>query len=491
MSSEPRTLNAPGISRRGLVGAAAWAAPAIAVTMASPAFAVSPVEKHTLAFDGPYESRTCGLLPTMVLTLTSDVDRKAAPGVPVTVTLPTGFEWSDGAVGERDFTTDAAGQVTLVGVRTPLRNLWTFISARTATGAYDSTTVSVTIAAPFATIVSRNLAADGSPLTGGATQAGFDGPLQDIKAAQNGGSTVAYLTTDGRLYSVNGSLLAKGVGAFASSVEPDGALTVFWGQKGDVFRRTVDGAGGPQGSTERLFTAAAPIREIRGAWNEVSCIGILDEQGNLYSVGGVVIATSVTAFGPQADFQRKRYLTYATKSGSVTTVFRQTVDEAGAPIDAAATVFSVDDDVAEMQMSANYGARSQNSIGAMRTDRGGLYLIPPNGGTATLIAENVEAFATLVDYSGNRLVYFSTKDATIWECATDTMTFTQIARNVGLVSTIRSAADGASVVVFLSKTGRLYNKEGGVIAESIAAFDANVTSGTVRQVYYAQYQSIC
>ncbi len=154
-------------------------------------------------------------------------------------------------------------------------------------------------------------------------------------------------------------------------------------------------------------------------------------------------------------------------------------------------MFSVDDDVAEMQMSANYGARSQNSIGAMRTDRGGLYLIPPNGGTATLIAENVEAFATLVDYSGNRLVYFSTKDATIWECATDTMTFTQIARNVGLVSTIRSAADGASVVVFLSKTGRLYNKEGGVIAESIAAFDANVTSGTVRQVYYAQYQSIC
>ncbi|AAT88351.1 hypothetical protein ATY41_03795 [Leifsonia xyli subsp. xyli] len=66
------------------------------------------------------------------------------------------------------------------------------------------------------------------------------------------------------------------------------------------------------------------------------------------------------------------------------------------------------------------------------------------------LAENIAAFAPRINYDGSRRIFYSKKDGTIWDGNADQVTSTQIARNVGLVTVIRAASNGSSVVVFLS-----------------------------------------
>ncbi|ODA91316.1 hypothetical protein ATY41_01120 [Leifsonia xyli subsp. xyli] len=136
-------------------------------------------------------------------------------------------------------------------------------------------------------------------------------------------------------------------------------------------------------------------------------------------------------------------------------------------------------------------AVSENSIGALKTDQNRLYAVPTTVASPRFVDEDVVAFATMVEYDGSRILFYSKKDATLWRCDTDTMKTTQIRNNAGLVTTIRAASNGSSVVAFRSETGRLFNSAGAVVAENVPAFDTDVDASSNRKVFYAQYSELC
>lgn len=100
-----------GVSRRTVVKTTAWSVPVIAVAMATPmaAASVAPTLEFT---NGPYSADACGPVGEVILQLTTD-GTTPAPAQPVTVTLPSGLSWADGATGSKVFTTDANGNVTI------------------------------------------------------------------------------------------------------------------------------------------------------------------------------------------------------------------------------------------------------------------------------------------------------------------------------------------------------------------------------------------
>lgn len=78
---------------------------------------VAAEQLGTLVFvNGPYEIAPLGRVKPIELVLTSD-GSSPAPNVQVTLTLPTGFTYADGGTGNRNFTTDAGGKVTVRGVK--------------------------------------------------------------------------------------------------------------------------------------------------------------------------------------------------------------------------------------------------------------------------------------------------------------------------------------------------------------------------------------
>ncbi|MBO1738149.1 hypothetical protein [Leifsonia sp. TF02-11] len=111
------TPQKPPVSRRTLVSAAAWTAPAIAMTAASPAAAVStPTSKPTIEFSTfPPPAKAGEVFGDIVIAATTDGVTPVPAGALITVTL-TGTTFPGGATTETFVATGGPDSVTVSGI---------------------------------------------------------------------------------------------------------------------------------------------------------------------------------------------------------------------------------------------------------------------------------------------------------------------------------------------------------------------------------------
>jgi hypothetical protein len=117
----PETKASPGLSRRTIMAAGAWAAPAIVATAASPAHAVS--RQFTLEFSGPVELEPNSTLPSggLAVKLRENGQRVLDPRE-VIVELGKGLDWGEpgaGTGGQKTLTT-FFGTIVLGGKDNPI-----------------------------------------------------------------------------------------------------------------------------------------------------------------------------------------------------------------------------------------------------------------------------------------------------------------------------------------------------------------------------------
>jgi hypothetical protein len=105
---------AKGLPRRTILMGAAWSVPVISAAIATPLAAASTTELELAFVNGPYQAIACGPLDDIVVRATRG--GTAAPGEPITVTLPAGLTWSDGTTAPRTLVSDANGEIILSGV---------------------------------------------------------------------------------------------------------------------------------------------------------------------------------------------------------------------------------------------------------------------------------------------------------------------------------------------------------------------------------------
>jgi len=101
------------VSRRAIVKGAAWAVPAVAVAVATPARAASAglvIEPNT----GPVPTGVCTPLGTISFKITNN--GAPAAGTAIVVALPSGFTWVDGSTAPKTFTANASGIVDLTNL---------------------------------------------------------------------------------------------------------------------------------------------------------------------------------------------------------------------------------------------------------------------------------------------------------------------------------------------------------------------------------------
>lgn len=128
-----------GVPRRTVVKGVAWSIPVIAAATAVP-LASASTTGETISGTPPVPSATCAPVGNFTVNVTTD--GAPAVGVAVTVTLPTGFTWSDGTSAPRQFTTDSSGNATVTGVVGPARPGTYAVTASVVSG---GTTVSTSI----------------------------------------------------------------------------------------------------------------------------------------------------------------------------------------------------------------------------------------------------------------------------------------------------------------------------------------------------------
>lgn len=138
----PSSTSSSGLRRRTVVKGAAWSVPVVAMAVATPLAAAS-VGGVTLEFvDGPYSVNGCADLTDVTIAATTD-GTNPAPGAAITVVLPTGLDWADGATGSRTFIADENGRVVLPAIRALNANGTPTLMASTP-GANASAPVTVT-----------------------------------------------------------------------------------------------------------------------------------------------------------------------------------------------------------------------------------------------------------------------------------------------------------------------------------------------------------
>ncbi|WP_397458058.1 YncE family protein [Pseudomonas asplenii] len=105
----------------------------------------------TLEFiHGPETVARSGLCKRIVVHLTSN-GTTPAPNAQVFITLPNGFKYPDGGTGERGFTTDQDGNITLIGVTAP-NTLGKSMFTALKYPLYESSEVTVVVPGTIATI---------------------------------------------------------------------------------------------------------------------------------------------------------------------------------------------------------------------------------------------------------------------------------------------------------------------------------------------------
>lgn len=109
---EPDAITQGGVSRRTVVKGAAWAAPVIALAVAAPLAAASQADYSLVATATSLQVERCDTLGAITVSLYRDGDLGTGVAETVTVTLPAGFEFTDGAT-TKTYSVDAAGTLTI------------------------------------------------------------------------------------------------------------------------------------------------------------------------------------------------------------------------------------------------------------------------------------------------------------------------------------------------------------------------------------------
>ncbi|MGV2982670.1 hypothetical protein ACNPNP_03095 [Microbacterium sp. AGC85] len=232
-----------GIPRRTIVKGAAWSVPVIAVAIATPLAAAS-VGGVTLEFtNGPYSVNGCSDLTDVTIAVTTDGTTPAA-GAAVTVVLPDGLSWADGATGPRAFVSDPNGNVVLPAIRaTNVSGTPTLAASTPGANASAPVTVAAQVGAKIYNIAPDEIhTASGVPLGSVAVGHGtYLSPAGELMFFNTGNGTAMPLATD----VTSGTTVLLGGTQSYSTYVTGGVATV----QDVATGTTVTAAGVPSGST--------------------------------------------------------------------------------------------------------------------------------------------------------------------------------------------------------------------------------------------------
>ncbi|MBO0983343.1 hypothetical protein [Rathayibacter sp. SD072] len=290
---------ADGVQRRTIVAGAAWTVPVVASAIGAPLAAASG-EKPTLAFtNGPYTVAACGTLKDVVIKATTDGTTAPPANTTVTVTLPAGLTWSNGETGSRPFSTDANGEVVLVGVEADGTPRTATITASGPGTSSASAPVAVTGGAAFLYFLTNTggTATTAVPVPAGAQPVGVSGWL-----------------LNGTLYNKFGEVVATDIteanGEFENAGTGNADYLAYSTSSGGTFRYFRTNTGGSATTAIPVPTGAKPVGTSGWLLNRT-----------LYNINGAVVATDVTA--AEGDFENSsagtgnaHYLAYTTSTGT-------------------------------------------------------------------------------------------------------------------------------------------------------------------------------
>jgi hypothetical protein len=413
-----------GISRRAVVGAAAWSVPVIALSTALPAAAASaPVLK--LAFSGSSFSATCRTPFSPRVTVTTAAGAPVA-GQVVTVTLPDGVTFSDGSTASKTFTTDAAGQAVITGLIPPLA-VGTYSVVATLTDGASATTA-VTTTAPN-TVAKYFDASTGAGVV-------------TVPSVPSGSTPVGawgWLAPNGSLYFDNGGVntIVKATGVTSAN------MYVGNGNTAPMFFTYISG-GTAYVETTGLRTS---YPQIPGTSKIVGPGSFLAPNGNLYCLGSIVqrnvaSATSTYFYSWPGEPTIYEWLYYVLNNGTVGWVDSNGVNYTATPQLPAGTVLVA------------------GSAGVWLTPAGDLWAIStPLGGTAiTRIATGVASAAADYDTSINnryKITYVTTSGTVKW------LSYDSGSGNVVSTLGTYSVPAGTQAVsggAYLTPDGKLYSQ---------------------------------
>lgn len=267
----PHTPPRAALSRRTVVQATAWSVPVLAVAIATPLAAASVTPVGTLTFNPPAMSVAgCGKLTGVTVTATTDGTTPVAAGTLITITLPSGFTFTNGTASPTVMATDANGKVTLPSISVPPSAGSAFLTATsgTATGQASVTVGSV----PGARIYRSTNVGTWSAMVMSGLPAGYS--IRAMEASQRG----AYLTLlDGTVWEEENGSIWRNTGMtgvniadalvsehYSSSSSWGGSLTVR--ADGSIYAvRTSGGQGAISAAgTIPSPSATSPVVELGG-----------------------------------------------------------------------------------------------------------------------------------------------------------------------------------------------------------------------------------
>lgn len=269
-------------TRRTVIRTAAWAAPAVSLAAAAPAFAVSGTP--TLTFTQPaYAGTACDSITGVQVQATTNGTATVA-GTSVEVTLQDGYTFPNGS-STYTGVTNAAGVVALPAVSVPA---WGGGSVFSATTGALSTTAAVSAPAGPGTAYYRN-------------QFGTVAAYQQVPKGATAVGHAAFLTAAGELY-VGNTLVASGVSSAVGDVADNGNDTVVGFVEGGVAKFYHAGNGAT--STFSIPANSTPVgRNI-----------FLAPNGNLF-MGNTLIGSGVTSASARINDAGRAVVGYVNATG--------------------------------------------------------------------------------------------------------------------------------------------------------------------------------
>ncbi|AJM77326.1 hypothetical protein C5C66_03690 [Rathayibacter toxicus] len=274
------TIEVPGkngVERRTLVKGAAWSVPIIATAGATPAFAASP--QPTLAFtQSSYSGTACGTITGVQVKRTAD-GTAPDPGKTISVTLADGYTFADGSTTYSG-TTDANGLITLPDIKVPAKGGNSNFNASS-----DSLAASAPVSSTSKTAIRQyqsNAFNDYGNITGATS---IEEPYDNSSA----GSPFV-LTSDGTLYTRDGTQVATGVVDYSSYL--NGVTTgVYYIDSSGAVKQY-------QGGTTTSIRTISKASKIEVPYDNGSAGSpfILTSDGTLYTSAGTQVATGVVDF---------------------------------------------------------------------------------------------------------------------------------------------------------------------------------------------------
>ncbi|PPI56312.1 hypothetical protein [Rathayibacter toxicus] len=266
-----------GIERRTIVQGATWTIPAAALAVATPAFAASP--QPTLAFtQSSYSGTGCGTITGVQVKRTVD-GTAPDPGKTVSVTLADGYTFADGTTTYSG-TTDANGLITLPDIKVPAKGGNSNFSASS-----DSLAASAPVSSTSKTAIRQyqsNSFSNYGNITGATS---IEEPYDNSSA----GSPFV-LTSDGTLYTRDGTQVATGVVDYSSYLN-GGTTGVYYIDSSGAVKRY-------EGGTTNPVTTITNASKIEVPYDNGSTGSpfILTSDGTLYTSAGTQVATGVVDF---------------------------------------------------------------------------------------------------------------------------------------------------------------------------------------------------